>query len=111
MRKNSRYLPYVCITAFFIVAFNNYVPRASGQELRKRLSSPQPIYPELARRMNLSGAVKIELTVGADGEIKESKVLGGHPLLADAALRALRDWKYEKANSESKVEVEFKFHS
>ncbi|MEQ1474197.1 MAG: TonB family protein [Candidatus Acidiferrum sp.] len=111
MRNNSRYLSCFCITAFFIAASHIYAPGTSGQELRKRLSSPQPIYPELARRMNLSGAVKIELTISADGEIKESKVLGGHPLLADAALRALRDWKYEKAKSESKIEVEFKFHS
>ena len=84
--------------------------RSSAQEDRKRLSSPQPQYPELARRMNLSGVVKIEVVVGANGEIKESKVLGGHPLLAEAALKALRDWKFERANSESKIQVEFKFH-
>jgi TonB family protein len=94
----------------FVVALGICAFTASGEEARKRLSSSQPIYPELARRMGLSGAVKIELTVGADGEIKKSKVLGGHPLLAEAALAALRDWKYERGTSECTIEVEFKFH-
>jgi TonB family protein len=83
---------------------------ASAQEARKRLSSPQPAYPEIARQMNLSGVVRIELLVGADGIIKQSRVLGGHPILADSALTALKDWKYERSKSESTVEVEFKFN-
>jgi protein TonB len=96
--------------AIFVVALGVFAFTASGEETRKKLSSPQPIYPELARRMGLSGMVKIELTIGADGEIKQAKVIGGHPIFADAALLALRNWKYERANSETKVEVEFKFH-
>lgn len=62
-----------------------------GQEARRLLSNPQPAYPKLARRMSREGVVKVELIVGADGEIKDSKVLGGHPILVDAALKALRN--------------------
>jgi protein TonB len=74
------------------------------------ISNPAPVYPEVAKRMQLAGVVKIDVVVGPDGKIKESKVIGGHPVLVDAALTALRDWKYEKANSETKKQVEFKFH-
>jgi outer membrane biosynthesis protein TonB len=56
------------------------------------------------------GVVKIEVVVGPDGKIKEAKAIGGHPILVDAAMIALRDWKYEKTNSETKTQVEFKFH-
>ena len=84
---------------------------ASPQEDRKVLANPQPVYPELAKRMSLEGVVKVELIVGPDGQIKDSKVLGGHPILADAALNALRKWKYERARTESKIQVEFKFKS
>jgi TonB family protein len=59
--------------------------------------------------MSLEGVVKVELTIGQDGAIKDSKVLGGHPILVEAALNALRKWKYERARTESKIEVEFKF--
>ena len=83
---------------------------ALAGDVRKTVSNPPPVYPEIARRMQLAGVVKIELVVGADGEVKESKVLGGHPILVQAALQALRDWKYERASSETKIQVEFKFH-
>jgi TonB family protein len=82
---------------------------ATGQETRKALSKPAPAYPDVARRLNLAGVVKVEVVVGPDGEIKDTKVIGGHPLLVDAALKALRDWKYERAGSETKLELEFKF--
>ena len=80
-----------------------------AQESRKILSNPQPVYPELARRMNLEGVVKVELIVGTDGEIKDAKVLGGHPILVDTTLRALHNWKYERARTVSKIQLEIKF--
>ncbi len=92
-------------SVLFLLALSAFALTASGQEGRKRLASPQPSYPELARRMGLSGVVKIELVIAPDGEIRESKVIGGHPLLADAVLKAPRDWKYERAKSETKIEV------
>ena len=61
--------------------------------------------------MNLEGVVKVELIVGVDGEIKDAKVLGGHPILVDVTLRALRNWKYERGRTESKFQLEFKFKS
>jgi Gram-negative bacterial TonB protein C-terminal len=54
--------------------------------------------------------VRIEAVVGPDAQIKGMKVIGGHPVLVESALRALRDWKYEKASSETTVQLEFKFH-
>jgi TonB family protein len=99
------------VKAVFVALMSFCALKFSGQEARKILSNPQPAYPELARRMSLEGVVKVELIVGADGEIKDSKVLGGHPILVDATLKALRNWKYERAHTESKIQLEFKFKS
>ena len=41
-----------------------------------------PQYPELAKKMNLSGTVKIEVVVAPNGTVKEARVVGGHPVLA-----------------------------
>jgi TonB family protein len=87
-----------------------YGVSARGQELRKTIANPTPVYPQLAKRMQLAGVVKIEVVIGPDGKIKDSKVIGGHPVLVEAAMTALRDWKYEKTNSETKTQVEFNFH-
>ena len=110
MKTNStRISPW--LGAAFLMVMGLCALQTAGQEARKILSNPQPAYPELARRMNLSGVVKVELVVGADGEIKESKILGGHPILVDATLKALRNWRYERAKSDSRVQLEFKFQS
>ncbi len=80
-----------------------------GQEARKALSKPQPEFPEIAKRMHLSGAVKVEVVIGANGQIKETKVIGGHPLLVNATLNALRSWKYAPGPSETTQTLEFTF--
>jgi len=82
---------------------------ASAQQARKVLSNPAPVYPDLAKRMHLSGSVKVNLVIGADGLIKETQFQGGHPVLVDAVEKALKQWKYAPANSETEILVEFKF--
>jgi TonB family protein len=81
-----------------------------AQEGRKALIHPQPAYPELAKELSLKGTVRVEVVIGADGEIKSTKVLGGHPILAQASVDALRKWKYAAASTETTTVLEFTFH-
>jgi len=82
---------------------------ASAQEGRKVLLHPQPLYPDLAKELSLRGTVRIEVVIGNDGEIKSTKVLGGHPILAQAALDALKKWKYAPGGGETTATLEFAF--
>jgi len=77
-------------------------------DTRKAVANPDPEYPEIARRMNISGTVRMEIVVAADGSIKSTKVLGGHPLLVDAVQKALKKWKYAPG-AESTIQIDFKF--
>ncbi len=77
----------------------------SGRKVKNRV---QPIYPDLAKRMNLSGVVKIQVNVTAAGVAKSTKPLGGNPVLIEAAIDAVRKWRWE-AGSESVEVVEFHF--
>jgi TonB family protein len=81
----------------------------AAAEYRKPLVNPNPEYPEIAKRMNISGTVKVELVIAADGTIKSAKVLGGHPLLADAVQKALKKWKYAPGDAETTMLLEFRF--
>lgn len=81
----------------------------SAQETRKALSKPTPHYPEIAKRLNLVGTVKVEIVIGPDGKIKEANVVGGHPILVDATLVALKEWKYEPAKTETNATLTFDF--
>jgi periplasmic protein TonB len=54
----------------------------------------EPTYPDMARRMRVSGTVRLEGVIGIDGRITELKVLEGNPLLIQAAVVAVRQWLY-----------------
>lgn len=81
----------------------------SPEILRRAKNKVQPQYPELARKMNISGTVKIEVVVAPNGTVKEARVVGGHPVLANAALDAAKKWKFEPAASDSTGIIDFKF--
>jgi TonB family protein len=76
---------------------------------RKPKTKVAPVYPDVARRMGVSGTVKLSVVVAANGTVKSSKVIGGHPVLVNAAMDAMRQWKFESAPTESSGIVEFKF--
>lgn len=84
----------------------------SGSEEGKRKVKTKvaPTYPELAKRMNVSGRVKIEVIVTPDGRVKSTRALGGHPLLVQACIEALKEWKFAPAPEETTQVIEFDFN-
>ena len=49
------------------------------------------------------------MTVAPNGTVKEARIVGGHPVLANSALDAAKKWRFEPAPSESTGVIEFKF--
>lgn len=103
-------LTKILCRAVAIVTLCIWATSVSGQENRKALFKPAPTYPEIARHLGLTGTVKIEITISPDGHVKNTNVLGGHPVLISVALDAVKKWKYEPAKTESTVTVQFDFH-
>ena len=83
---------------------------STDETKRKVKSKTTPSYPELARRMNVSGKVKIEVVIAPDGRVKSTRVVGGHPLLVQTCQDALKEWKFVPASEETTQIVEFEFH-
>ena len=81
----------------------------SDEIVRRAKSKVQPMYPELARKMNITGTVKIEVVVAPNGTVKEAHVVGGHPVLANAALDAAKKWRFDPAPAESTGVIDFRF--
>ena len=82
----------------------------NNEELVRRAKSKvQPAYPELARKMNITGTVKVDVVVSPAGTVNEARVVGGHPVLANAALDAAKRWRFEPASVESTGVIDFKF--
>jgi TonB family protein len=96
----------VLLSAIFLLP-----PAFSQDSPTKRKVSHRvvPEYPALARQMNITGKVKIEVTVAPDGHVKATRSVGGSPLLLDAATRAVKGWKFEVGPKETTEIVEFDF--
>lgn len=76
---------------------------------RKVVERVEPEYPEIARKMQIRGTVKLRVWIRANGSVTRVEYLGGHPLLGESAVIAVRRWKFETAPSDSTMLVEVKF--
>ena len=83
----------------------------TDESKRKVKTKTAPVYPELAKRMSVSGKVKIEVVITPDGHVKSTRVVGGHPLLVQACQDAVKEWKFVAAPEETTQVVEFEFHA
>jgi TonB family protein len=80
-----------------------------AQDSRKLLKKVDPVYPDLAQKMNLRGTVKVEVLISPNGSVQTVTVLGGHPVLASAVSDAVKQWKYSSSSEDTKKILEFKF--
>lgn len=82
---------------------------ALAQESRKIKSSVQPLYPKLAELTHVYGTTRLQVLIARDGTVKDIKVLGGSPLLVQASVDAVKQWRYEAGPNESTIILKFDF--
>ena len=73
---------------------------------RKLVRREEPEYPALAEKMALHGTVKLKIWINLDGTVRRLEYVGGHPVLAESALKAVKAWKYELSSKETTATVE-----
>jgi protein TonB len=72
-------------------------PLKVGGQIRepRRVSSVAPVYPAIARQARVQGTVVIQAVIGVDGDVRDAQILNSVPLLDQAALDAVRQWRYQ----------------
>jgi TonB family protein len=85
--------------------------QAPDEPGRKVIIRIAPVYPELAKRMHVSGVVKLEVVIRANGNVKSTKVVGGNPVLIQAAADAIYKWKFEVAPAETTEVIQLTFET
>jgi len=104
----TRPLIFSCLlVAFSLFPYQPIHAQSSARKVKVRV---EPEYPDLARRNNITGSARLELKVSPDGKVKDIKVLGGNPVLVQAAVTAVTKWKYEPASEESTIIVKCDFN-
>jgi len=71
------------------------VPVSTGVMQGLLLTSVRPVYPAVAQAARIQGAVVLVATISREGVIENIRVVGGHPLLVEAAIAAVRQWRYQ----------------
>ncbi len=82
---------------------------SSESGTRKVRIKVEPVYPPIARQMRLIGRVKLEATISADGRVTNLRVIGGSPFLVNAAMEALKQWRFEPTSKDSVETFDFVF--
>jgi len=81
-----------------------------SSQARKIVRKTMPIYPALARQINLAGTVKVSAVVAPDGKVKTVEPVGGSPILIEAARAAILQWRFVPAAAESREVIELHFN-
>jgi TonB family protein len=105
----QRFLVLLSLLSCCLVSAGTAQSPSPSNEARKIVRKTIPNYPEVAKRMNLAGTVKVLVTVAPDGTVKNVQPMGGSPLLIQAAQDAVYKWKFTAASSESKELIELHF--
>ncbi len=100
----------VCVSAVCVSTPSLSAQQDQSESKRKMVTKITPNYPGLARTMNISGTVKIEAVVAPDGTVKSASMTGGHPLLGQAAVDAIRRSKWEPSSRETRELITVRFH-
>lgn len=105
----KRRIVLLVLAPILVLAPNYLLSQEHTEGSRRILARVAPQYPNLARSMHIQGSVKADVLVAPNGTVKSVEVKGGHPLLAQSAQNALREWTWEAAPHETHEVVELKF--
>jgi len=108
LRRTTAAVLALCTMLTLTSAFS-IAQQEQSESKRKIVNRVVPTYPDLARRMNVKGIVKLEAVVSSNGSVKSLELKGGHPLLSQAAQNAILKWRWEPASHETREPVEVRF--
>jgi len=108
MTKRERRNRYAAICGGLLLTLVCLTPVRAQDNDRKILKKVEAQYPSILKRRGIGGTVRLKVAIHADGTVKDVEVLGGNPALADAAEKAVRQWRFA-AGGESTITVAVTF--
>ena len=105
MRKVAAFA-FIAVLSLSPLPAQTSVPTTAERKVSARVA---PIYPELAKKMRIAGTVKVEAVVRPNGTVKSTRILGGNPVLIEAASDAVKKWKFQTAPNETTEVVQLTF--
>ena len=104
--SRRRLVVFFLLFSFFAIALH---AQKAEKPPRKLLVKTTPDYPWDLRRSHIGGLVRLNLVIAPSGAVDRVTVLGGNPILAETASKAVKRWKYAPADAETNQQVEVEF--
>ena len=104
--KKTSLMALVCLVALSLTPLS---AQKAEKVLRKRISAVDPVYPDMLRRSNIGGVVRLMVVISPKGTVETVNQLGGNAALVEAAVNAVKKWKYAPADAETTQEVSITF--
>jgi TonB family protein len=109
MNSRSRLLNVRTIAGFALLLCLAPLPSSSQESAPKPLKKVIPEYPEVLKRMGVSGIVRLRVTIGPDGSIKEIEVRGGSAIFTESVSKAVKQWRYPPSDKARVADVSVEF--
>lgn len=96
MTRRERRIPWATTCGCLFLALLSLTPVLAQDNDRKIVKKVEVQYPAILKRRGIGGTVRLKVAIHADGSVKDVEVLGGNPALADAAEKAVRQWRFSQ---------------
>lgn len=112
LRVGKRGAGILCFGLLAFALAQHLFPRLWAQDAgaRKRIYRVEPKYPEYLKHHEIGGAVRLSVEITPKGTVRTIEPLGGNPILVESAVEAVKQWKYEPAETSSTIEVKIDFN-
>lgn len=90
---------FACIVSVPLLSQTEEAPAASE---RKVVTRVEPKYPATLERLYIGGVVRLQVDIAANGTVESAQLLGGNPILGQAAIAAVKQWKYAPGRSKTR---------
>lgn len=113
--RQPRFLAGWLLVAAALLAFTPNLRSAwaqtydPGDNDRKVVKKVDPDYPDTLKRLFIGGVVRVEVSVAPSGAVNSTKLVGGSPILGQAAMKAIQQWKFVPAAAQQTLTVRINF--
>jgi TonB family protein len=107
-RRVARTGLLVCLFAC-VVSVPLFSQSEEGASERKMITRVEPKYPPTLERLYIGGVVRLQVDIAANGTVESAQLIGGNPILGQAAIAAVKQWKYMPAKTKTRTVERLEF--
>ncbi len=97
---------YPCRKFCCLLVMLSSMPVGYAQDAHHKILKKVPVeYPKALKDKGIRGDVRLKVFIKPGGDVKDTQLIGGNPILAESAQKSVSQWKFSPSDSETTVEI------